>query len=34
MTFAHTHAHARDPDTSHEAARQAQGLAASLGGEG
>ncbi len=28
MTFAHTHAHTHDPDTSHEAARQAQGLAA------
>ncbi len=27
MTFAHTHAHAHDPDTSHDAARQAKGLA-------
>lgn len=25
--FAHTHAHAHDPDTSHDAARTAQGLA-------
>ena len=28
MTFAHTHAHTHDPDTSHEAARQAKHLAA------
>ncbi len=28
MTFAHTHAHRHDPDTSHDAARQAQGLTA------
>ncbi len=27
MTFALTHAHARDPDTSHDAARDAQKLA-------
>ncbi len=28
MTFAHTHAHTHDPDTSHDAAAKAQGLAA------
>ncbi len=27
MTFAHAHAHRHDPDTSHEAARDAQRLA-------
>ncbi len=27
MTFAHTHAHRSDPDTSHEAARAAQPMA-------
>ncbi len=28
MTFAHTHAHAHDPDTSHDAARRARRLVA------